>query len=63
VKKFLLKLWKDEKGVESIEWVGVGIAVLIIVFIAYDSGLGSIISNVLNSIGGELTTASGNIYG
>jgi len=63
VKKFLLKLWKDEKGVESVEWVGVAIGVLIIVFIAYNTGLGDIISNVLNDIGNELGTAATNIYG
>jgi len=61
VKKFLLNLWKDEKGVESIEWVGVGIAILIMVFIAYNSGLGDMISNVLNTVGDQLQTEAENI--
>ena len=61
MKDFLLSLWNDEEGVETVEWVGVAIVILIVLFIAYQSGLATEIQSALNSIGSTLVSKTGTI--
>ncbi len=49
MKKYLLKLWKDEEGAELVEWVVIVSLIAAAAFITYEF-LGTRISNLLDTV-------------
>jgi Flp pilus assembly pilin Flp len=51
MKKYLMRLWKDEKGAETVEWVAIAAIIILVGSLAYKSGgLDTTIKNALNAI-------------
>ena len=57
MKKFLVKLWKDEEGAEFVEWALV-IGLVVVVAIAAYSFMGGTVSTVVGKVATSLANAT-----
>ena len=58
MKNFLLTLWKDEEGAETVEYIFIVVIILAIAIAAYAGNLQLYIQNAIASIGAALETKS-----
>ena len=58
MKNFLLTLWKDEEGAETVEYIFIVVIILAIAIAAYAGNLQLYIQNAITSIGTALETKS-----
>ena len=61
MKEFLLRLWKDEEGAETVEWIFIVVVILAVAAVSYAGGLADGISNAIADVVTGLSQAGANI--
>ncbi len=54
---------KDESGIETLEWIAIGVLILVVAFALYPGILQSSLSTVVSNVGSALTTSSSGLTG
>ena len=54
---FFVRLWKEEDGIETVEWIFIAAVILAVAAGAYAGGLGDAITGVITDISTALGTA------
>ncbi|MEH6824755.1 MAG: hypothetical protein V7629_12695 [Motiliproteus sp.] len=57
MKDFLMKLWTDEEGAETAEWVVIVALLVVVAFAVYDGVLKTQLNLLITSIGTKIQTA------
>ena len=59
MKNFLKRLWKEEEGAETAEWVVIVALLVAVAVIVYNTILQGTLTNVVEGIETEITNATG----
>ncbi|MBI3827450.1 MAG: hypothetical protein HY294_15765 [Candidatus Rokubacteria bacterium] len=59
----LMTALRDESGIETLEWIAVGVLILIVAFAIYPGALQGALNTVVGNVGNALTTQSQNLGG
>jgi Flp pilus assembly pilin Flp len=61
MKQFLLKLWQDEEGAETAEWLVIVAMLVAVGMVVYDpdTGLGGTLTGIVTAIGDTVGTLPG----
>ena len=51
---FLLRLWNDEEGAETVEWIFIVIIIIAVAVVAYATNLQQAIINTINKLSSKL---------
>jgi Flp pilus assembly pilin Flp len=57
MKRFMTTL-RDESGIETLEWIAIGVLILLVAFAIYPGALQTALSTVVTDVGTALTTKS-----
>jgi Flp pilus assembly pilin Flp len=59
----LIRLWNDERGVETLEWLAIAVLLLIVAFAIYSGNLQKGLLDVATTISEKLSGAAGTLGG
>jgi Flp pilus assembly pilin Flp len=59
----LTRLWDDERGIETLEWLAIAVLVLIVAFAIYSGALQQGLLGVATTISEKISGAAGTIGG
>ncbi len=59
----LMTTLRDESGIETLEWIAIGVLILIVAFAIYPGALQTSLNTVVTDVGTALTTKSGGLTG
>jgi hypothetical protein len=59
----LTRLWNDERGIETLEWLAIAVLLLIVAFAIYSGNLQKGLLDVATTISEKLSGAAGSLTG
>ncbi len=61
--KRLMATLRDESGIETLEWIAIGVLILLVAFAIYPGALQTGLSTAVTNVSSALTTSSGSLAG
>jgi hypothetical protein len=59
----LIMTLRDETGIETLEWISIGVLILLVAFAIYPGALQEALNQVVSDVGNALTTNSATLAG
>ncbi len=59
----LAQYLKDESGIETLEWIAIGVLILVVAFAIFPGVLQTNLNTVVSNVGSALTTKSSGLSG